>query len=121
MLNTLYHKIAIECAVDFRQSINRPELSINARISLIVFKKIGTFSSVVPTVYYTVVDNALRCVVTGKLDQNPGNFLSMLKVLANYDPVLRNHLEKPRQRNATYLSPHTQNELIDIIGKNIIQ
>ena len=45
----------------------------------------------------------------------------MLKVLANYDLVLRNHLEKPRQRNATYLSPHTQNELIEIIGKNIIQ
>ena len=45
----------------------------------------------------------------------------MLKVLANYDPVLRSHLEKPRQRNATYLSPHTQNELIEIIGKNIIQ
>ena len=45
----------------------------------------------------------------------------MLKVLANYDPVLRNHLEKPRQRNATYLSPDTQNKLIDIFGKNIIQ
>jgi len=45
----------------------------------------------------------------------------MLKVLANYDPVLKKHLQKPRQGNATYLSPHTQNELIDIIGKDIIQ
>ena len=52
---------------------------------------------------------------------NPGNFLSMLKVIANYDPILKGHLEKPRQKNATYISPRIQNEIIDIIGKNIIQ
>ena len=35
---------------------------------------------------------------------------------------MKKHLDKPRQRNATYLSPHTQNEkLIDIIGKKDIQ
>ena len=54
----------------------------------------------------------------GKLDQmgNPGNFLSLMKVLANHDPILKNHLERPRLQNATYLSPQTQNEIIDIIG-----
>ena len=40
----------------------------------------------------------------------------MLKVIANYDPVLKAHLEKPRQRNAIYISPRIQNEIIDIIG-----
>ena len=47
--------------------------------------------------------------------------MSILKVLANYDPTLKKHPDKPRQRNAIYLSPHTQNELIDIIGKKVIQ
>ena len=58
-----------------------------------------------------------------KIDQpgNPGNFLAMLKVMANYDPLLKRHLQQPRQRNATYISPRIQNELIDIISKNIIQ
>lgn len=57
-----------------------------------------------------------------KIDQpgNPGNFLAMLKLIANYDPTLKGHLEHPRQRNATYISPRVQNEIIDIIGKNVI-
>ena len=47
----------------------------------------------------------------------------MLKLIAKYDPILKGHLERPRQRNATYISPRIQNEIIesDIIGKNIIQ
>ena len=51
---------------------------------------------------------------------NPGNLMAMLKLIANHDPILKNHLEHPRQRNATYISPYTQNEIIDIIGKRII-
>lgn len=55
-----------------------------------------------------------------RIDQpgNPGNFLAMLKLIANYDPIMKRHLENPRQRNATYISP---NEIIDIIGKHTIQ
>ena len=45
----------------------------------------------------------------------------MSTVVANHDPVLKAHLENPRLRNATHTSPHTQNEIIDIIGKKIIQ
>ena len=51
---------------------------------------------------------------------NPGNFLSMLKVIANYDHILKAHLVKPRQKNATYISSKIQNEIIDINGKEII-
>ena len=52
---------------------------------------------------------------------NPGNFLAILKLLATHDPVLKAHLETPRQRNSTYISPHIQNEIIDIIGNRMIQ
>ena len=41
--------------------------------------------------------------------------------MANHDPILKAHVENPRPRNATYISPRTQNEIIDIIGKRIIQ
>jgi hypothetical protein len=43
---------------------------------------------------------------------NPGNSLVMLKVITQYDPVLKGHLEKPRQMNATYISLRIQNEII---------
>ena len=45
----------------------------------------------------------------------------MLKVIANYDPVLKGPLVNPRQRNVTYVSPRIQNKINDIIGKHIIQ
>ena len=42
----------------------------------------------------------------------------MLRLVSNHDPVLKVHLETPCLRNATYISPHTQNERI---GKQMIQ
>ena len=51
---------------------------------------------------------------------NPGNFLALLSMLADTDQVLYNHLHQPRARNATYISPRSQNEVIDVIGHDII-
>ena len=52
--------------------------------------------------------------------KNPGNFLALLKMLSNNDPLLFRHLHAPRAKNATYLSPRIQNEVISIIGNDII-
>ena len=35
--------------------------------------------------------------------------------------MLQEHLEEPFRKDVTYLSPTSQNEIIDIIGKKIIQ
>ena len=51
---------------------------------------------------------------------NPGNFLSLLHLMAETDEVLRNHLHAPEKKNATYLSPQSQNEIINIIGKDFM-
>ena len=52
---------------------------------------------------------------------NRVNFLALMKLLAKHDPAINAHLESPKLRNASYISPHIKNELIKIIGKNIIQ
>ena len=52
---------------------------------------------------------------------NPGNFLALLKLLATNDDILRKHLETPAMRNATYISPQSQNDLIEVIGEQIFQ
>ena len=49
----------------------------------------------------------------------PGIFLSILTEVAHYHPVLQEHLEEPFWKDVIYLSPTSQNEMIDI-GKNII-
>ena len=51
---------------------------------------------------------------------NPGNFLSLLRLLAVHDEELRRHLEIPAMRCATYLSPQAQNELITVMGNHIL-
>ena len=52
---------------------------------------------------------------------NPGNFLALLKSYAEADDVLHAHLYKPRARNATYLSPTSQNQIINLIGHDVIR
>ena len=41
--------------------------------------------------------------------------------LHKYCPELDNHLKIPLMKNATYINPKTQNEMIDVIGINTIQ
>ena len=38
-----------------------------------------------------------------------------MKLVGNHDPIVKQYLEKPKFKNATYLSAQTQNEMIDII------
>ena len=79
--DTVYHKIAIECAVDFRQSINRPELSINARISTEIFNRIQENRHILKCCTNCILYCGRQCIALRgdrenleKLDQNPGNF-----------------------------------------------
>ena len=54
-------------------------------------------------------------------NKNPGNFLALLAMLAENDSILHGHLHEPRARNATYLSPRSQNEIINVIGYDLIR
>ena len=50
-----------------------------------------------------------------------GNFLAIVKEIANSNPILKEHIEKPIRKDLTYFSPKSQNELIDLIDRNFIQ
>jgi hypothetical protein len=49
-------------------------------------------------------------------NKNSGNFMSVIKLLAKYDPVLDNLLSMPRG-SVKYLSPTIQNELISLLAQ----
>ena len=55
------------------------------------------------------------------LPGNPGNFLALMRLLGKYNNDIKMHIEHPSLKNATYLSPRIQNELIVIMGVHIIQ
>ena len=52
---------------------------------------------------------------------NCGNFLAILKLLSETDSNLKYHIDAPSARNATYISPRIQNELIEIISYDIVK
>ena len=52
---------------------------------------------------------------------NPGKFLALFKDQATPDSILKKHLEQPLARNGTYLSPQSQNDIIGMIGFDIIR
>ena len=59
--------------------------------------------------------------ISDENNENPGHFLMLIQQIAIYNPVLAEHLNTPLSKNATYLSPLSQNELIEVIGINTIQ
>lgn len=50
---------------------------------------------------------------------NPGNFLAILRLIGQSNNQLMCHLNAPVAKNATYVSPMIQNELIGIVGDMI--
>ena len=44
-----------------------------------------------------------------------------MEVFSQTDEILQSHLEKPRAKNAIYLSPSSQNDIINIIGLDYIR
>jgi hypothetical protein len=47
--------------------------------------------------------------------------MAVLNLTAKHDTALRGHLEQPVAKNCKYTSPMIQNELIEIIGRDVIQ
>ena len=54
------------------------------------------------------------------MNRNPGNFLVLLKSYAETDPTLSKHLYHPTDKNATYISAQSQNDIINVIAYDII-
>ena len=40
--------------------------------------------------------------------------------MSRHNETLQKHLESPAMRNATYVSPQTQNELLEVMGGQIV-
>lgn len=60
-------------------------------------------------------------------DAHNGNFIGIIELLAKYDPLLREHVTKVKEAQdnetclqAHYLSWRTQNEFIEVCGKQVV-
>ena len=56
-----------------------------------------------------------------KFSDNLGNVIVFLRETANYSPELAERITNTVMKNATYLSPQSQNELVDMVDVSTIQ
>ena len=124
-----YHHKALQDADILKNVIENPMSRIDILSSSVLQSRIKEnkhiFGQIVHAILYLTKQGlALRGhrENLGESDEsNPGNFLALMKVFAQTDEILQSRLEKPRAKNATYLSASSQNEIINVIGLDYIR
>ena len=124
--HSTHHPKAMEQADNLKQAVECPHTAISAQIDSSKAANIERNREVLKSIARAVLFCGRQCIAwrcdVENLDtpENPGNFLALLKLLAVHDSVLKSHLETPAMRCVTHLSPQSQNELIEVMGKHII-
>lgn len=95
-------------AKDFQRSVENLQVNIDVRMNTQILDRIQENRHIVKCCAESILYCGRQCIAlrgdVEKLDQtgNPGNFLSLMTVLANHDPILKNHLERPHLRNIPF-------------------
>ena len=121
-----YHSNAVAAMDSWLFSMNHPDQTIPAHMDKELLRRIAANRHIVGRIAQAVLFCGRQCIALREDSEdvaskgNPGNFLAYLKDVATSDDVLKHHIYAPLKKNATYLSPRCQNEIIDIIGQQQI-
>ena len=121
--------IATEC---FLNSVDKPEQNIDNRLDDERKTNIQRNRHIIKCVAEVVLYCGCQCIALhgdkedlstdGNKFGNVGKFLAALQMIANHDEILKQHLYSTglSTRNVKYTSPSIQNQVIEIIGQDII-
>ena len=114
----------------FLNSVENPEKNVNNQIDDEIRKTVIRNRHIVKCVSEAILFCCRQCIAlcgdNKVLNEdrcgNTGNFLAVLQLIANHDNILKQHLDNIQlfSRNITYSSPLIENEIIEIIGQDII-
>lgn len=122
-----YHLAALQSADIFKMTVENPVSRIDVLANSALQARIAENKHILRQIVRTILFLAKQGMAfRGDIEdvssnKNPGNFLALLAMLAENDSVLHGHLHQPRARNAIYLSPRSQNEIINVIGYDVIR
>ena len=122
-----YHMDSVQKMEGFIAATEKPERTIPVLLDQEKGKQIANNRHILTCIIAAILYCGRQCIaLRGDCEStighgNPGNFLAMLKIMAEHDPVLKQHLYTPGMKNATYVSPRSQSDIIDVIGRGVIQ
>ena len=120
------HHQSMLAAETFVNSIEHPETGLIGTMDAKRIANIAQNRVILKFIIEATLFCAKQCIALRgdcedlESSKNPGNFLSILKLMANHNDVLHTHLYSPAMKNVTYISPRTQNELLNIMGRHIV-
>ena len=109
-----YHVNAVAVATAFIRSVECPEECVDARMNKNRLQNRKENRHILKCCVESILLCGNQCIAlrgdVEKLEKsvNPGNFLAIVRLLSNHDHVLKN----PRLKNATYISPDIQNQIM---------
>ena len=120
------HYHAMQDAANFKAFVEKPADRITVLIDNEKQSRIETNRHLLQIITQVLLLCGRQCIaLRGSVEKitdvshNPGNFLAILKFVAEHDPLVKQHILHPQGKNSQYLSPQIQNELIGVIGDNI--
>ena len=123
---TQYHQESLQQAEIFTQAVEHPTSTVSTLLDKKKAANIERNRTILKCVLEAVIYCGRQCIAlrgdNEKLNEsgNPGNVLSLLKLMANHNEIIRIHLEAPQMKCVTFMSPQTQNELLEFVAKHII-
>ena len=116
-----YHKDVIKDSHNLINHFEKPEGTTDYHLDTIYRERCNKYPKILEFIARAIHFHGLRgqreTLQESDENQNLGNFLTCLKELQSYCPKLKKHLEAPQTKSVTYLSPTSQNEIIEVIGK----
>ncbi|XP_068762515.1 zinc finger MYM-type protein 1-like [Montipora capricornis] len=121
--NSVIHKDALTQAEKFLAICNNERLSIASQVSTAYNASIQRNRTILLSILDVITTLAVRGIpLRGNWNslqhRDDGNFDYFIEWKSRFDSILRNHLDSS-PRNARYLSPQIQNELISCLGDEI--
>ena len=118
-----YHRHAMLAAKAFCETMGHPPATIQCHISTEREKRIKENRKLLQLIAKAVLYCGRQCIaLRGDKERfgqpgNPGNFRALLMLMSEDNDMLAQHLRNANR--VTYISPQSQNEMIEVIGKKI--
>ena len=106
-----FHQTSLKVADEYCCAVEHPQAGVLNLLDRKRVESIGRNREILKCIAEAILFCAQQCIAlrgdieTTSTCANPGNFLSILKLMSKHNDILKSHLESPAMKNATYISP----------------